>query len=100
MITGKNQDLAWPVTLKEIEVLANGIGCAPVPVKAYSLLRWHDLQEVAEPLVEDIPAVFQMVIEGLGLVLGQHDDLVYLRIDAVAQRQVDKSIDSSKGDSM
>jgi hypothetical protein len=37
-----------------------------------------------------------MVMERLGLILGQNNDFVDLRIDAVTQGQVDKAIDATK----
>jgi hypothetical protein len=50
--------VAWHVTINEIEVLANGIGGTSIPIKPYPLLRWDDLQEMAQLLIKDIPAVF------------------------------------------
>jgi hypothetical protein len=90
--------MARPMALNEIEILANAVGGAPVPVKTYPLLRGDYLEKMAEFLIEYVPAVFQMVMERLGLVLGQHNDLVYLRIDTIAQGQIDKPINSAKGD--
>jgi len=86
------------MALNEIEILANGVGSAPIPVETYPLLRGDDLEKMAKLLIEYVPAVFQMIMERLGLVLGQHNELVYLRIDTIAQGQIDKPINSAKGD--
>jgi hypothetical protein len=58
------------IPLNEIQILPNGVGGTSIPVKPYPLLRGDDLKKMAELLVEDIPAVFQVIMEGLGLVLG------------------------------
>jgi hypothetical protein len=86
------------MALNQIKVLANGVGGAPIPVQTYPLLRGDDLEKMTKLLIEYVPPVFQMVMERLGLVLGQHNDLVYLRIDAIAQGQIDKPVNSAKGD--
>jgi hypothetical protein len=49
-------------------------------------------------LVKDIPAVFEVVMERLGLILGQNDDFINLRINTITQGQVDKAIDPTKRD--
>jgi hypothetical protein len=66
------------MALNEIEILTNGVGGAPIPVETYTLLRRDDLKKMAELQIEYVPTVFQMVMERLGLVLGQHNDLIYL----------------------
>jgi hypothetical protein len=85
------------MALNEIEILANGVSGAPIPVETYPLLRGDDLEKMTKLLIEYVPTVFQMVMERLGLVLGQHNDFVYLRIDTIAQGQIDKPINSAKG---
>jgi hypothetical protein len=86
------------VALDEIMVLADTIGRAPVPVKADALLRGHDFEELADLGAEDVPALLQVVVERLGLVLGEHDDLVDLGVDAIAQGKVDEAVDPAKRD--
>jgi len=86
------------MALNEIEILADGVGGTPIPVETYPLLRGDDLEKMAQLLIEYVPSVFQMIMEGLGLILGQNNDLVYLRIDTVTQGQIYKSINSTKGD--
>jgi hypothetical protein len=87
------------IPLKEIKVLTNGIGGTSIPIEPHSLLRGDYLQKVAQLPAENIPAVFQVVMERLGLVLGENNNLVYLRIDTVAQGQVDEAIDPTERDS-
>jgi hypothetical protein len=46
---------------------------------------------------KDIPAFFQMVVEGLGFVLGQHDNFKDLGIDAIAQGKIDQPVRAAEG---
>ena len=66
------------MALNEVEILANGVGGTPIPVEPYPLLRVDDFEKMAQLLTEYVPAVFQMIVEGLGLVLRKNYDLVYL----------------------
>ena len=88
--------MAGLVMLDEIKILPDGVSGTPVPVHAYSLLRWHNLQEVADFLAECVPAIFQVVSERLVFVLRQYDNLVDLRVHAITQSEIDESIDTAK----
>jgi hypothetical protein len=98
MIPGENQHGLRLVTLDEVMVLANAVGCPSIPVKAHALLRRDDFKKMTDLRTEDIPPFFEMVIQRLGLVLGEHDDLVYLGVDTVAQGEIDEAVDSPKWD--
>jgi hypothetical protein len=86
------------IAFKEIEILSNGIGRTPVPVEAYSLLGRHDFQEVSNFSAKDVPTFFQVIVQGLGLILRQNDESVKLGIHAVAQGEIQQSIDPTKWD--
>ena len=58
MVTRKDQYVSWSITVQKIKVLTNGIGGTSIPIEAHSLLRRNYLQEVAQLLVENVPAVF------------------------------------------
>lgn len=65
--------MLWSRPLDEVDILANGIGSAPIPVSTDPLLWRHNLQEMPEPLIEYIPTVFQVIGERLRFVLGQYN---------------------------
>jgi len=98
VIPREDQDMAGSIAFKEIEILPNGIGRAPVPVEAYALLGRHDFKEVSYLPAEDIPAFFQMIVQRLGLILGKNDESIKLRVHTVAQGKIHQSIDPAKWD--
>ena len=98
MVPGEDQHVGWLVVPDEIEVLADGIRRAPVPIEARPLLGRDILQKVTDLFTENIPPVLQMLGQGLGLVLGQDDDLVDLGVDAVAQGEIHETVDPAEGD--
>jgi hypothetical protein len=86
------------VTIDEIKILADGVRGSPVPVLTYSLLGRDHFQKMPEFGAENVPSLFQVIGERLGFVLGQDEDLIDSRVHAVAQGEVDESIDSAERD--
>ena len=68
--------MAWSCLLNEVEILADGICRASVPIATGSLLGRHYFQKVPKLPGKYVPAGFQVIGEGLGFVLGQNYDLV------------------------
>jgi hypothetical protein len=98
MITGEDQEVVGLVVIDEVKVLPDRIGCAPVPVKTHPLLRRHGFEEMAHFSAENVPSFFQMIVERLGFVLRQNDDFVDLRVNAIAQGEIDEAINTSEWD--
>ena len=63
MVPGKDQRVAGPVTLDEIEILTNTVRRAPIPVMTDALLGRHNFEKMPEPVTENIPAGLQMIGE-------------------------------------
>ena len=90
-----DEDDVGPLVVEDVERLVDGVGRPEVPVVAAPLLRGHGGDVVLEqighaPVARDVP------VEGMGLVLGQDDDLQVSRIDDVAQRKVDESVNAAE----
>jgi hypothetical protein len=97
MVPGENHNVPGAFSFNKIEILANGISRTFVPIASHALLGGHYPQVMTQIQREDVPSLFQMVYKRLGFILGKHQDLIGLGIDAVAQRNVEQSINASKG---
>ena len=78
--------------LQRVEVLVDRVGGAQIPVVAHPLLRGQDLDELAELLGDDAPALADVPVERQGLVLGRDEDAPQAGVDAVAQGKIDDAI--------
>jgi hypothetical protein len=63
------------------------------------LLSGYQFNEFAEFVMKDAPAVSDVTIERVGLVLSQDINAAQSRIDAVAQGEIDQPVYASEGDS-
>jgi hypothetical protein len=98
VITGEDQNVLGLVAVNKVEVLPDRVGCAPVPVKAHPLLGRNGFEKMAHFPAENIPSLFQMIVERLGFVLRQNDDFVNLRVNAVAEGEIDQTVNTAKWD--
>ena len=83
MVTRKNQNLFGRVGADDVQILVDGVGCSLVPLAADSLRGWQYFNELPLLRFEFGPATHQVRDQGMGLVLGQHQDLPDPGIDAV-----------------
>ncbi len=79
-----------------VQVLVHGVGRAEVPVVADPLLRGQDLDELAEFLCHDAPALPDVAIERQALVLRDDEDAAQAGVDAVAEREVDDAVGAAE----
>jgi hypothetical protein len=74
------------------QVLADRVGRALEPVRSLQrLFRGKDPYERAREEIEPVCGIY-MVIERFGIELGKHVDALYLGVQAVAYRDVDKAV--------
>jgi hypothetical protein len=98
MITGEHQDVLCAVLAQDIQVLEYGVGGSAIPgFSAKTLLRWQQINELVELVAEEGPAMLQMALQIMGLVLGEYADAVHTRVHAVGQDKVDDSEFSTEG---
>ena len=81
-----------PLRSTNVEVLLNGVRRALVPALPRSHLRWHRRDEFSKRRVEDGPSVSQMFLERMRLILGEHQDTSEVRVEAVAECEIDDPI--------
>ena len=83
------------LVVDEVEALVDRVGRTEVPVLADTLLRGHRRHVVAEQGAH-APRRGDVTIEAVRLVLRQHDDVQVVRVDEVAQREVDEAVDATE----
>ena len=72
MVTGEDDHLVGLVAFQQVEVLIDGVGRALVPASATTHLWWYWGDELAQFRIEDGPAVTQVFLQRMRLVLGDH----------------------------
>ena len=92
VIAGEHDDVARVLANDRVEVLVDRVGRALIPVLADALLRRQDLDELAELLRDDRPALADVAIERERLVLRRDEDVAESRVDAVAQDEIDDAV--------
>jgi len=98
MVSGQNQNDIGLLLLQGVDVLENGIGRSLVPALVQLLLRRDQPDELPQLATEDIPSQFNMTIEGNRLVLSEDIDTANIRVDRIAQGEIDNPIDRTKWD--
>ena len=92
VIAGQDDDVARVLAGDRIEVLIDGVGRALVPVLADALLRRDDLDELAELLRHDAPALPDVPVERERFVLRGDEDAPEAGVEAVAEDEVDDAV--------
>jgi len=82
--------------LNEMHILSNGVRRSLVPMATALHLRWDLVDELVQASRQEVPAGLEVAAQGMGFVLRQHVNLSNVRVDAVAQRKVDDSIDTTE----
>ncbi len=98
VVARKDQDMTRAPVLQQVDVLVNGVGGAFVPLLAHAMLRRNAVKEFPRFVAEDVPTPLQVLVKGVGLVLGQDEDLPQAAIDAVRKGEVDDPVGAAKGD--
>src|ERR1035438_6667767 len=85
--------------LDQVDVLINGVGRALIPgfVLGAHLCRHRD-DELILQQASELPALAEVLQQGLAAELGEHIDGVDPRVDEVAQHEVDNPVLASKRD--
>ena len=82
------------VVLDDVDVAQDRVGGAAVPLGELAALDVGLQQLDAAPVAVEVPrpAEADVVVERARVVLGQDDDVVDVRVDAVGQREVDDPV--------
>ena len=82
------------VVLDDVEVAQDGVGRAAVPLGDLAArdVRLEELDAAAVAVEVPRPAQADVVVERARVVLGQDDDVVDVRVDAVREREVDDPV--------
>ena len=92
MIRTEDGDDVGTVLFEPIEILKDGVGGAAIPAVAGLHLRRHRGQETVTSRHLVRPRVLQVLEDRLRLVLREDVDGRHVRVDEVAQDEVDKAI--------
>jgi len=99
LVARENEHMLWHGRFDEVEVLIECVDGACVPTLAVALLRGPNLDVLVDLTVQEPPAAVHVADQGLRLVLRQHRDPAQLRVHAVREREVDRSIAAAERDS-
>ena len=83
VITRQDENELGFALLQQVEVRVDGVRRPQVPMILQPPLRGQHVDELAETVVEETPAAFQMLDQTLRLVLRRHADPPDSRVDAV-----------------
>src|SRR6185436_12002466 len=92
MVAGKDQYILGSAPLKQIKVLINGVGGTAVPGFSSPHLRRDHSDVVAHFCVVNGPAVAQVLLKRVRLILCEHQNSPQSGMKTVAQRKVDNPI--------
>ena len=98
VIAGQDDHVARVFAHDGVQVLVDGVGGALVPLLADALLRRHDLDELAELLRDDAPALADVPVERQRLVLRGDEDAPEAGVEAVAEDEVDDAVGAAEVD--
>ena len=94
VVAGEDEDRVGRVVLDDVDVAQDRVGRAAVPLGDAAARDVRLEQLDAAPVAVEVPrpAEADVVVERARVVLGQHDDVVDVRVDAVRQREVDDPV--------
>ncbi len=96
MIARQDDRVAGDGLLDRVDVLVDGVGGPLVPHLGQALLGRDHLDVLAELAAEELPAQVDVPVQAGGLVLGEHQDLAEVGVDAVGEREVDDPINARR----
>ncbi len=99
VVAGEDQHDVGGVVLDDVDVAQDRVGGAAIPLGELAALdvRLQQLDAAAVAVEVPRPAEADVVVERARVVLGQHDDVVDVRVDAVGQREVDDPVLAAEG---
>ena len=97
VIRRQDQYLPGRVPVQQEQVLVDGVRRAGVPVGPGAHLGRHHGDVLAALRVVDGPAIPQVLVQGVGLVLGQDQHPAQARVQAVGQGEVDDPVLAAEG---
>ena len=98
MIARQDDRVAGGRLLDRVDVLVDGVGRPLVPHLGDPLLGRDHLDVFPQLAAEELPPHVDVPVQAGGLVLGQHQDLAEVGIDAIREGEVDDPVDPAEGD--
>jgi hypothetical protein len=98
MVPRENQNDVLFVLLECVDILEDSIGRPLVPALIQSLLGRDQADKLPQWAAEDIPSLPNMTTERNRLVLGENVDFANIRVHAIAQSEIDDSVNGTKWD--
>ncbi len=100
VVAGQDHDSVARRLVEHVEVLEDRVGRAPVPVVRLAApdVGLQDPDAAPVPVQVPRPPEPDVVVEGARVVLRQDHDVVDVRVDAVAQREVDDPVLAAERD--
>ncbi len=100
VVAGEDHDRVGRVVLDHVDVAEDGVGRAAVPLgdPAAGDVRLEHLDAAVVAVEVPRPAEADVVVERAGVVLGEDDDVVDVRVHAVREREVDDPVLAAERD--
>ena len=94
VVAGEDQDDVGLVVLDHVDVAQDRVGRPAIPLGDLAALdvRLEELDAAPVPVEVPRPAETDVVVQRAGVVLGQDDDVVDVRVDAVREREIDDPV--------
>ena len=94
VVAGEDEDRVRRIVLDHVDVLEDRVGCPAIPLgdAAAGDIRLEELHAALVAVEIPRPAETDMVVQRARVVLGQDNDVVDVRIDAVRQGEVDDPV--------
>jgi hypothetical protein len=97
VVRAEDEDLVRLLVGDEVEVLVDRVGASLVPVEPGPHLGRHHVHELSQEAAQP-PGTREVVVQRVGLVLGEHLHLQHTRVGEVRQNEVDDPEATAEGD--
>ena len=99
MVAGQDEDRVGGGLLDDVEVPEDRVCRPAVPLRDLAARDvWLEELHAAGVAVEvPRPAEADVIVQGVGVVLGQDEDVVDVRVDAVREREIDDPVLAGEG---
>ena len=100
VVPREDEDDVSRVVLQDVDVGTDGIRGAPIPLGDLAArdIRLEQLDAASVSIQVPWPAESDVIVERPRVVLGQDDDVVDVRVDAVGQREIDDPVLAAEWD--
>ena len=92
-----DDDVIGLLVIHDVQGLVDRIGAAEVPVRPAALLGGHWRDEIAQER-GGVPGLRDVAVQGVGLVLGEDDDLEIPGVHNIRQSEINEPVVTTEGD--